>query len=203
MINGYRKNFNDAYSYGRVAESQIARWLIHAEGWITFPAYEIEIPSGKGPRLFTFIEELIVPDILAMRYKHRKFQLRWHEAKHKTRFSWHWTSKNWQTGIDLRHYNDYIEVQKQTVEVYILFLHSCSTPSKSDLEHDSPALCPTGLFGRPLSYLMEHVHHKDAFDRNGREYPMVYWNHSDLELLATLEQVQTLPVSLWKEPAKV
>src|SRR5260221_8596612 len=141
MIAG-RKSFNDAYAFGRVAEGQIVRWLIQAEGWITLPAYEIEIPSGKGPRLFTFIEELIVPDILAMRYKHRKFQLRWHEAKHKTRFSWHWKSKNWQTGIDLRHYLDYIKVQEQTVEVYILFLHSCSAPSKYDLEHGSPALCP-------------------------------------------------------------
>lgn len=198
-MEGYKKSFNDKYAYGRIAEGQIAHWLVQAEGWIILPAYEIEIPSGKGPVLSTLLAQLIVPDILAMRYKHRKFQLRWHEAKHKTRFTWRWKdARAWQTGIDLRHYLDYIKVQEQTFEVYILFLHSCSTPSEYDLKHGSPAACPTGLFGRPLRYLMEHEHHRDKFDRNGRDYPMVYWNHSDLELLATLRQVQTLPTPLWK-----
>ena len=193
-----RKSFNDQFAYGRVAESQIAQWLVQAQGWIILPAYEIEIPSGKGPRLFTPLNQLIVPDILAMKYKGKRFLLKWHESKHKTRFTWHYKSKNWQTGIDVRHYLDYIQVQKQTFEVYVLFLHSCAVPSKYDLEHGSPAACPTGLFGRPLSYLMSHEHHRDSYNDGRRDNPMVYWNESDLERLATLEEVQTLPTSLWK-----
>lgn len=194
-----RKSFNDAFAFGRIAEGQIAQWLIRAEGWTISPAYEIEIPSGKGPRLFAFTGELITPDILAMKHQKKKFVFLWNEAKHKTRFTWHWKSKNWQTGIDLRHYLDYIKVQEQTFDVRVLFLHSCSTPSKYDLEHGCPATCPVGLYGHSLRYLMAHEHHRDSYDRGGRDYPMVYWNESDLERLATLEEVRTLPVSLWNE----
>lgn len=197
-----RKTFNDFYAYGRVAESQAARWLIQTEGWNILPPYEVEIPSGKGPRLSTPDGELIVPDILAMKHKGKKLLFKWHEVKHKTRFTWRYTGKPpaWQTGIDLRHYLDYIKVQAQTgIEVYLLFLHACSTPSSFDLEHGSPSLCPTGLYGQTLNHLMAHEHHRDAFDRGGRAYPMVYWNEQDLDKLATLAQVQTLPVSLWKD----
>jgi hypothetical protein len=189
---------NGTLAQGRIVEDQISQWLIRAQGWILLPPYEIEIPSRKGPRLSTPNGELIVPDLLGMRYKGRKFVLKWWEAKGKSRFTWHRNSGNWQTGIDLRHYEDYIEVQKQTFEVYVCFLHKSSTPSKSDLDYGSPAICPTGLFGNTLSYLMAHEHHKDKYFNGRRDCPMVYWNESDLERLATLEEVQTLPISLWK-----
>lgn len=194
------KSFHDAYAVGRVGESQVARWLTHVEGWSILPAYDIEIPSGKGPQLFTPDENLIVPDILAMKYK-KRLLLRWHEVKSKSRFTWRYTGKppDWQTGIDLRHYLDYIKVQARTkIDVYILFLHKGSIPLESDLKHGSPDTCPIGLFGQTLSYLMAHEHHRDSYNDGRRDCPMVYWNHSDLELLATVEQVQTLPVSLWK-----
>jgi hypothetical protein len=200
VIGDRRKNFNDAYAFGRVAEGQIAQWLMYAEGWHILPTYEIEIPSGKGPRLFTPTGNLVVPDILAMKHKGKRFLYKWHESKHKTRFTWHRNSRNWQTGIDLRHYLDYIKVQQQTcIEVYILFLHSCSIPSKYDLAYGSPTTCPIGLYGQALTYLMAHEHHRDSYTDGKRDYPMVYWNESDLERLATLEEVQTLPISLWRE----
>jgi len=190
---------NGTLARGRIVESQIGQWLVKSQGWTLLPPYEIEIPSGKGPRLFTPNGELIVPDILGMRYKGKKFIFKWWEAKGKSRFTWRWKdAKAWQTGIDLRHYEDYIKVQEQTFEVYVCFLHSYSIPSKYDLEHGSPATCPTGLFGNTLSYLMDHWHHKDKYFNGRRDCPMVYWNESDLEQLATLEEVQTLPVSLWK-----
>lgn len=192
-----RKSFNDNYAFGRIAEGLIARWLMR-EGWSLLPAYEIEIPSGKGPRLFAVGEELVAPDILAMKRARKKFIFQWHEAKHKTRFTWRYSdAKKWQTGIDLRHYLDYIKVQEQTVDVRILFLHSSAIPSQFDLEHGAPSSCPTGLYGQSLRYLMEHEHHRDRYDKYGREYPMVYWNEDDLIRLATLQEVRTTPLSLW------
>src|SRR6266487_2344966 len=194
-----RYNFNDCYARGRVGEGLCGRWLIYDGGWNILPAYEIEIPSGKGPRLFTPGEQLIVPDIFAMKYQKRKLLCRWYEAKHKERFTWRWTdAKSWQTGIDLKHYLDYIKVQERTkVEVYLLFLHRSSLPSKYDSEHGSPSTCPTGLYGQMLRHLISHEHHRDSFDRGGRNYPMVYWNEGDLERLATLEEVETIQAPLW------
>lgn len=194
-----RKNFNDAYAFGSVAEGQIAQWLVHAQHWQILPAYEIEIPSGKGPRLLTNHHKLIVPDILAMKYQGRQFLIKWYEAKHKTRFTWHRISQNWQTGIDLRHYLHYIQVQKETKrDVYVCFLHECATPSESDLKYSCPSQCPVGLYGQTLDHLITHEHHRDKYTTAGRDYPMVYWNEHDLERLATLEEVRTLPASLWK-----
>lgn len=185
------RNFNDCYAFGRIAESQIAQWLVRAQHWHLLPAYEIEIPSGKGPRLLTEQGELISPDLLGTKLKEAQLLMRWIEAKHKSRFTWHRSSKNWQTGIDLSHYRDYIEVQRRTrIEVFILFLHRCSEPSQSDLKYGSPAECPTGLFCRSLYYLKRHEDHRDSFDKGRREYPMVYWNHKDLVRLATLEEVE-------------
>lgn len=190
--------FQNQRAYGRIGEGLCGRWLIYDGGWTLLPAYEIEIPSGKGPRLFTSGEQLIAPDIFAMKYQKRKLLCKWYEAKHKTRFTWYRKAQNWQTGIDLRHYLDYIKVQERTkIEVYLLFLHTCSLPSQYDLNYGSPTTCPIGLYGQTLNYLATHEHHRDSFERNERNYPMVYWNECDLERLATLEQVQTIQAPLW------
>lgn len=199
MMEERRKRFTDSYAYGRIAEGQIAQWLMRVQDWTLLPAYEIEIPSGKGPRLLTSRGRMVVPDILAMKHQGKKFLIKWYEAKHKTRFTWHRNSGNWQTGIDLRHYLDYIEVEKQTKkEVYVCFLHESDTPSESDLKYRSPATCPTGLYGQTLAHLVAHEHHRDSYNKYARDYSMVYWNEKDLEKLATLDEVRTYPVSLWK-----
>jgi hypothetical protein len=187
----YRKSFDDKYAFGKIAEGQIAQWLIRAHEYQLLPAYEIEIPSGKGPRLLTSSGGLVAPDILAMKHRGTKLFIKWYEAKHKTRFSWY--RKNggsWQTGIDLRHFEDYIKVQEQTgIEVYMLFLHRSNCPSASDLENGSPSVCPVGLFGGSLYHLIHHVDHKDSYNDSGRAYPMVYWNEKVLKPIASLEEM--------------
>lgn len=197
-----RRNFNDAFAFGRIAESDVGRWLTLVMKWRHLPAYEVEIPSGKGPRFISSTgEELVAPDLLSMKRERKKILVKWHEVKHKNRFTWRYTAKPpcWQTGIDLRHYLDYIKVQEDSgVDVYVLFLHIRSDPSKSDLEHGSEPTCPTGLYGQSLTSLMTHEHHRDSYNNGRRDYPMVYWNVQDLERLATLEEVRTLPVSLWQ-----
>src|SRR5258708_21443172 len=75
--------FNSQLTRGRIAESQIAQWLMSNEGWIVLPAYEIEIPSGKGPRLFSNNGELITPDMFTMKHQGKKFLNAWQEAKNK------------------------------------------------------------------------------------------------------------------------
>lgn len=194
--------FEKTLAQGRIAEGQCGNWLRLAQGWTLLPAYEIEIPQGKGPRLFLRDRQLVVPDIFAMKHKGKKFLFKWYESKNKSCFTWHYISKNWQDGIDLRHYLDYIQVQEETkIEVYLLFLHSCATPNPRDIARGSPSSAPTGLFGQTLRYLMEHEHHRDKYERGWRSYPMVYWNACDLERLASVEEVQMLQGSLWEVSA--
>jgi hypothetical protein len=189
-------NFEESYSFGRIAESQIGQWVRINKGFHVLPVYEIEKKTGKGPRLFTgqvldtLSKELVAPDMLAFRFINGKNDIRWVEAKHKSHFTWHRNSQNWQTGIDLRHYLDYIKVQEQTQwPIWLMFLHEDDKPWTSDLANGSPKTCPTGLFGADLSYLMRHEDHRHKHEKYSRSFPMVYWNHKDLRQWATLDEL--------------
>jgi hypothetical protein len=188
----YRKSFNDYLSEGRIGEGKIAQWLRRVKNEILLPAYEIEIHSGKGPRLLLKDFQLVAPDFYAISIEGTTVLCKWREAKQKTRFTWHWVSKNWQTGIDLRHYEDYLKVRELTqTMVYIMFLHRGNVPSNKDLQNGSPVTCPTGLYCRSIDYLRAHEHHRDSYDKYGHSYPMVYWNEKTLgPTIATLEEVE-------------
>ena len=186
--------FQRQLAFGQIAETDIALWLMH-RGGVVLPIYDIEYDTGKGPRMFLVDRSLVAPDLLVF----SRGSLKWIEAKHKSVFTWHWTSARkgksevecWQTGIDQHHYRQYLEVEKVSgVPIWLLFFHITSTPDSRDLnrsEWPCPEKCPVGLFGAPLKELSECVHHTDwRWGRHG----MVYWMSSSLRLIATLEEVQ-------------
>ncbi len=106
--------------------------------------------------------------------------LMWVEAKHKTAFSWHRMTGEWCTGIDICHYEDYCKVQDAFPwAVVLLFLHDGGQAK------DSPP-SPSGLFGRKLSYLREHEHHRHV---NWGRYGMVYWGIDALQKLADIGEL--------------
>lgn len=177
---------------GRLTEGLIAQWLM-ARGSSVMPAYEVEQSSGKGPQLFGADGNLVAPDMLVFSNK----GIQWIEAKHKSVFTWHRISRQWTTGIDLRHYGDYLNVAKQTkLPVWLLFFHRESTPSADDLQQGCPPECPTGLFGGELFSLVVCENHRTPrFDpsRTGMKghgkSGMVYWAADQLRLLATRQEV--------------
>jgi hypothetical protein len=169
------------------------------DGFIILPAYEKESQTGKGPRLYLPFgsghRELIVPDLLGK----RGGEIAWIEAKLKKHFTWHARSGHWQTGIDQRHYEDYLKVLELTQwDVWLRFLHMHDTPPRSKWAdglgggHPQPLHCPTGLYGGSLSRLLFLVDHVGSYvDEEGRRTcQMVYWNYEDLDHLATLQEVK-------------
>jgi len=180
---------------GKIAEGLIANWLI-AKGSAVMPAYEIELSSGKGPQLFSSDGGLVAPDMLVF----NNHGITWVESKHKSVFTWHRVTQKWTTGIDLRHYGDYLHVAKQTKRpVWILFFHRESKPAERDIQAGCPPECPTGLFGGELfSMVTTENHRSPAFDPgrtgvigHGRS-GMVYWAVDDLRMLATKEEVESV-----------
>ena len=154
-------NFDSQYSYGKVTESAIAKWLAK-KGYAILPAYEI-IDDKKGPRLFLLNKKLVIPDILAIKPSY----ILWVEAKHKNAFTWHRITNKWTTGIDLKHYEDYIQVTKITnLPIWLLFLHDGKQAK------DSPPNSPAGLFGNALDILIKTENHRHS---NWGLSGMVYW----------------------------
>ena len=173
------ETFEKSLRRGRIAEGEIARWL-RERGNNVMPVYEIEIGHGKGPQFYTSDSSMAAPDLLVI----GKNTL-WLEAKTKTVFTWHRISKQWVTGIDLNHYEDYKQVQEYSGwPVWLLFRHESATPDKRDLEHGCPAQCPIGLFGNELSYLEQHENHRH---KNWGRHGMVYWADKHLKRLANFQ----------------
>lgn len=173
-------NFERQLKFGKAGESLIANWL-KRKGYSVLPVYEKEISEGKGPQVFTASGNFIAPDLLVFGSENDKVW--WIEAKHKNAFTWHRITERWVTGIDLRHYQNYLRVQELSPwPVWLFFLQ------RDGRAKDTPPgkISPTGLYGNSLNYLEDHENHRhDNWGRSG----MVYWANSTLKKIATLEQV--------------
>ncbi len=168
--------FKETLSYGVVGESLIANWF-RSQGYSILPVYEVEINTGKGPRLSTPAGQLIAPDMFIFKSE-KAF---WIEAKHKNAFSWHRLTKRWVTGIDICHYEDYCIIDNAlSYPVWLMFLH------RGGQAKDSPGDSPSGLFGKSLEFLRCNENHRSS---NWGKTGMVYWDIASLEYLAPLKDI--------------
>lgn len=89
------------------------------------------------------------------------------------------------TGINHRHYCDYVRVQKETgLDVWLLFLHRNAETWPPDVQKwNAPGVCPTGLFTCRLMAEASHI----APDAKGVQ--MIYWPLSGLRLIAPLDEI--------------
>lgn len=182
-MDGAGVNFDQSLRVGRIGEGYIATWL-RSRGYNVLPVYEKELGTGKGPALFSVSGDLIAPDMLVFGSGDNR-RVYWIEAKTKSAFTFHRLTGRWTTGIDLRHYYDYLRVSDISPwPVWLLFLQF------PGIAKDSPEGCPYGLFGRELGYLRYHENHRHS---NGGRAGMVYWAHDQLLLIAKLEDVVSVP----------
>jgi len=167
-------SFEKQLAVGLYGEDLISRWLIR-RGMQVLPAYQIQENHGKGPRLFGQYGQLICPDLLVFKAE----RVIWIEAKLKSAFTWHRMSASWQTGIDRRHWRDYVEVERVTpFPVWLFFLHA---PGHAAKDTPEGLKSPSGLYGNSVKLLVECVHHEhDGHGPSG----MVYWRESALKKLA-------------------
>ena len=173
-------SFTQQLETGLAGESLIAKWL-NRKGWRILPAYEIELNHGKGPRLFASCGQLISPDLLIF---NAQCNFKWIEAKTKTAFTWHRQSCSWQTGLDRRHWRDYLAVQSLSpFPVWILFLHK---PNGCAKDTPNGFLSPSGLFGNTISCLQKNIHHEH--DNHGPS-GMVYWKIDALRKIASYYEI--------------
>jgi hypothetical protein len=176
--------FEQQLKVGLIGESEIAQWFI-SKGYHVLPAYQIELPHGKGPRLFTSTGQLISPDMLVF----NSTKIFWIEAKTKSSFTFHRLTRSWQTGIDRKYWQHYLQVQNLVPwDIWILFLHRQGPPAK-----DTPEgfISPHGLFGNTITFLKDHIDHEHE---NHGPTGMVYWQHKHLKIIPSfILQTQAPP----------
>jgi len=187
-------DFARQFEHGRVGENVITQWLqrhgasvTHAEHVPpdTFPGCKV-YPSGymKGPHLIHENLRLVLPDLLVF----FNGGWSWVEAKHKTCFGWHRKTRQWTTGIDLGHYQQYLHIERATgLPVYLMFYHPQAQANVRDINAGCPKEPPVGLFGGLLSELQ---HNKDHTHKNHGRHGMVYWTPEAFSLHYPLENVQ-------------
>jgi len=177
MVRGGAMTFQKMLAIGKTGEGIIAQWM-KRQGFNVLPVYEKEQGEYKGPALYTVEGSLIAPDMLVFKPGGKTV---WIEAKTKSAFTMHHKTGHWTTGIDLRNYQDYLQVQDVSPwPVWLLFLHFDGQAK------DSPAGCPTGLFGNSLTFLRQNEHHRHP---NGGRGGMVYWQDTALRKIAELSDV--------------
>jgi hypothetical protein len=192
-------NFNKlpTTQFGTKGEEVIAKWF-GSKGYMILPTSQIETIKN-GPRIFSATAQVVSPDLIVFDNK----EMRWIEAKTKSHFAWYRIGQRWTTGIDLKYYNEYLNLAKSSPSpVWLMFLHISDTPSVEDLNMNCPKTCPAGLFGDDILSLDGKIDHK--YDTSGQRTRagnlyggsggMVYWCVSSLKKLATLEEVLPSPI---------
>lgn len=166
------------FKKGKAGEGRISKWL-NGRGYGVLPVYEIEGTEFKGPTVYVLDARFVAPDLLA--FRKNDGSVRWVEAKTKSVFTWHRLTRRWTTGIDLKHYKDYLCLAEVSPwPIWLFFLH---TQSRAN---EYPYQCPVGLFGGELGYLSRNENHQhNNWGRSG----MVYWAHEKLKLIASLEDL--------------
>lgn len=166
------KNFNKKLQYGQAGESLIANWL-KTKKFNIIPVYEKIIDTGKGPQVFTMdCKRIVAPDLLCFNQKNTI----WVEAKRKKGFSWHRKTKKWVTGIDIRHYKNYLELLNNysPYDIFLFFLQEGgSTIGCNHAEKQQPS----GLYVGNLRFLSKNENHRSSKWGNSG---MVYWSEDIL-----------------------
>lgn len=180
-------SFAQCLETGKVAESVIGRWLMR-QGYAVMPAYEKAEQEFKGPQLFSMDGELVLPDMVLFKPGRTLFV----EAKCKTGFTWSRKYQRFETGIDIKHYEHYLEVRKRTgLKLFILFLQQGG--AVKDAPENKPD-SPRGLFGEEILHLRQTESHRHE---NWGKGGMVYWStcypagRPGLRLIAEYEDVVT------------
>jgi hypothetical protein len=179
-MNGY--SFESSLKFGQLGENVIAQWLRQKLGYTVLPVYEKEGGDFKGPRLFTPTEGLIAPDMWAFRRENGdgKDSMFWAEAKHKSGFDWNFKYQRLVTGIDIRHYTDYLKIADSSpkgMDFWLFFLQ------RGGRTKNSPTTTPSGLYFNSIHILRKNESHRHS--------GMVYWAEDALAKIADLEDVLT------------
>lgn len=181
------RTFDESLKYGQVGEDVVSKYL-QRKGCLVFDTCNGAMTKNKGPRLSGSNHDIVSPDLMIF----VNGNTGWAEVKRKNGFTQYNTYnrdrkiKQWQTGIDLRLFKQYIKAAEETdLQLGLLFLH------EGGWAKQSPTESPAGLFGQTIKNLAKRKDHEYE-DRDHNHFNsggMVFWNIYDLIKIDTYEEV--------------
>jgi hypothetical protein len=180
------------FKRGIAGESVAAAWL-QEKGYHLQPAYETLGLDFKGPRIFGPDRPFVAPDLWCVIRRAGQTAGLYAEVKTKTHFTWYGKGARFETGIDERHYLDYLALQEAVgLPVHMVFLHTTNQAWGEDVRRwAAPEIVGGGLFWGRLDALQPYTR-SALMQQRGAEKPMVYWPRDALRRSLTLEQVVEL-----------
>ncbi len=117
-----RRNFDEQLAFGREIEKAVGAWLM-SKGLRILPVYDYSgLQENKAPRFTAAVqsESLVLPDLLGA----RDSSCRWYEVKYKHHADFTRKTQRLETGISLRLWKQYQQVEKVSgIPVWLLFAH--------------------------------------------------------------------------------
>jgi hypothetical protein len=170
--------FSDKRREGEIVERGFARW-IESRDFCVVPSAKWPRMPGEGPKLyFPRTPPLSAPDVLAFTPQRVPY---WYEVKHDPHFSWWNRDRKWQTGCDIKYFNEYLQVSELTgIPLWIIFHCNIPRPRPDDRArwgNSCPDEAPVGIYGDLVTDLKESIDHPtDDYGSGG----MYLWNKDDL-----------------------
>jgi hypothetical protein len=162
-------DFQKELARSREYEVAFSRWLECERGFYTLPVFDCSGPHNKtAPALYGDNRRLVAPDIMACKNGTWSF----FEIKLKERADLHRITGDYVTGLPLRNWQHYMEIQRVTrTPVWIVFVHL----REQEVLADDITMMSS-----------HHIHHESTMDNGGT----VFFRYSDLRRLMRLERLQ-------------
>lgn len=116
-----QKSFEEKLAFGKEGEHEVGEYFMKL-GYSLLPLYQFT--EDIAPKIYSEVETIISPDIF-ISGKEKAF---WVEVKTKNR----WINYNRirETGLNKRHYDEYIKIRHNTkLPVYVVFNHKDDNPT--------------------------------------------------------------------------
>jgi len=185
--------FQQKLKVGAAGESVVSAWL-QEQGYFVQPAYEkIGIGTFKGPRTFGPDREYVSPDLFCLIKQEGTAHGMYAEVKAKRHFTYYGKKDRFETGIDVRLFDDYLEISKQVaLPVYLLFLHWTNDARPMDvMKWGAPPFVPGGLYWGDVQSLNITKRTGDMVQR-GAIRPMYYWGREELTYADNVEAIEKI-----------
>lgn len=116
-----QKSFEEKLAFGKEGEHEVGEYFMN-RGYSLLPLYQFE--DKLAPKIYTNSGVIISPDIFVSG-RHKAF---WVEVKTKKR--WIKFKGTLETGLNNRHYDEYIKIRQNTgLPLYVVFNHKEDDPN--------------------------------------------------------------------------